>query len=302
MGDGDAKASSAAVVDDDGSREARSNPGQRGALPSSRSDAVVDIFDMDRVDAEDLDEGEDDTEHEAQPSDADTRPILIIEGEGTARELFRIVRQLTELRAVIEPVWVAKLANRDRMAGTLSAQQQQRVVACWRQVGARPRVDAAREQEPPFPGARVVSFARISMELLWPLTGTDPRRVPEPPVYKQSRYGYADQVGAQLAGLDLDDDELFDYYMEQSTQAMPDLGLWYDNTVADWRQREAGADIRMVDELLAEFAEHRLFHSPGAPTGRPLISLVRRLLDTLDDLGATARERCHAEHGQLNRG
>jgi len=261
-----------------------------------------DIFDIDRVDAEDLDEGEDDTEAEPHSPDLDTRPILVVEGEGAAREMYRIVRQLSALREVIEPAWIPNLANRQRIEASLSPAQQRRVVMCWRQVGAKTRSDQGREQETVFPSARTITFARITMELLWPLTGVDPRRVPEPPVYKQSRYSYADQVAVQLTGLDLPDDEMFEFYMEQSTQAMPDLSLWYETVVAGWREREIGADIGMVDDLLDELPRRRLFHSPGAPTGWPLITLLHRLIESLDDLSDQQRDRCLAQLATLGRG
>jgi hypothetical protein len=275
--------------------------GQDGHGPS---DGAPDVFDIEQVEAEEADaDGEDEEDIARGDALEDAiRPIVVIEGEGPARELYRIMRQLGELRACIEPLWVPSLASLESGPAALSAERRSRIIACWRQVTAKSRDEKWERQASVFPDAQVVTFARLSMELLWPLTGADPRRVPEPPVYKQSRYLYADRVAASLAELDLPDTALFERYMALSTLEMPDLGRWFDDTVSQWQQRERASDVPMVDDILADFQSTRLFHAPGAPAGKPLIGLLRKLIDTLASLSTSERAQITGQLGQIARG
>jgi hypothetical protein len=271
-----------------------------GAEPVQGEERPFDIAAIEAEDAEFEDDVEPDGTDSGEAADHG-RPVIVVEGEGPPREIYRILRQMPAFRAQFEPLWLPSLARIHADTGG-GVDYAGRVVACWRQITALRPDRRWRELGDAVPTAEIVTFPRLSMEFLWPFTGPDARRVPEPPVYKTSRYAYADRVAASLADANLPDDELFARYLVLSREAMPDLNRLYEDTVAAWRTREAAADIPVAQDVIDNFRSDRLFHAPGVPAGPPLIRLVRLLVERTARLDETVRSQILADLAVISRG
>ena len=122
---------------------------------------------------------------------------------------------------------------------------------------------------------------KLSMDCLWPLRGHDARLRPEPPFYPDGRYPLTDIAALQLAGEVATDDELFDRYLVLSQRLMPDLESGLARDVERWRARDACADVKVGDFILAQFRAVPLFHGPNVPAGKLLRHVVEQLLGAL---------------------
>ena len=72
--------------------------------------------------------------------------------------------------------------------------------------------------------ARTITFPSLNMLALWPFTGID-HRLKKEPLYPVGRYPWPDYLAAEMDphGEIVDDEELFQRYMNASAAKMPDL-------------------------------------------------------------------------------
>ncbi len=124
----------------------------------------------------------------------------------------------------------------------------------------------------------IASFPALSMELLWPFAGPDPRLAAEPPLYPQGRYPFSDSLGARVAAENIaEDDVALQRYMALSQQQLPDFGAALGAYAEVLRTRDEECTIPLSGFILAEFQSTQLFHSPSAPTGALMTHLAYQL-------------------------
>ena len=121
----------------------------------------------------------------------------------------------------------------------------------------------------------IVCFPHLSMELLWPYAGPDPRLKAEPPLYPHGRYPFSDAVAAQVAAEGIAADEtVLARYMTLSDAALPDFSAALGEFAAVLRARDEDCTIKLAGFVLGQFQSVRLFHNPHAPTGALLAHLA----------------------------
>ncbi len=129
----------------------------------------------------------------------------------------------------------------------------------------------------------VILFPAFTINTLWPFMGSDKRLVRDPDYPRKRRYRVPDQIGftvaQELAGRDASDDEVFDRYMELSTQRLPDLDKRLEIDRAQWRVRDANADIKVGAFVEANFRTERLFHDPAHVSAAPQRFILRHLIE-----------------------
>ena len=154
-------------------------------------------------------------------------------------------------------------------------------------------------------GAPIVCFPHLSMELLWPFAGADPRLTAEPPLYPHGRYPYSDAIAAGVAAEGIEADEaVLARYMTQSEAALPDFSAALGEFAAVLRARDEHCTIKLAGFILGQFQSVRLFHNPHAPTGALIAHLTCQLAvhggTTPDEvLGATLLELDRLVFGYL---
>jgi len=129
----------------------------------------------------------------------------------------------------------------------------------------------------------IVRFPAFTINTLWPFMGSDKRLVRDPDYPRRRRYRVPDQIGftvaQELAGRDASDDELYDRYMELSKQRFPDLDKRLGIDRAQWRMRDAQADIAVGAFVDANFRGQRLFHDPAHVSEIPQRYILRQLIE-----------------------
>ena len=151
--------------------------------------------------------------------------------------------------------------------------------------------------------ARWLRFPALTCSALWPFGASDTRPG------GADLYPYSDILAARLwremngAGAaldDVDDDVIFDRYMEQSRKVMPNLDRGLERDILQWQQRDRDSDVTMTDFLVKHLRTNRLFYTAGRGTWLPTAEILRHLLHlTIDDV--SLREQSMAELDCLSR-
>ena len=119
----------------------------------------------------------------------------------------------------------------------------------------------------------VVKFSPLTALFMWPFSGNDPRVAADP-----VRYPWPDSIGAVLSTESLDDDALFEKYMQLTTARMPDLERRLRLDVGRWRATDAMADVKTADWIEQNFRTRKLFHTSGHITAEASGRLFKQLL------------------------
>ena len=157
------------------------------------------------------------------------------------------------------------------------------VVTLWEQVETgpdSPHRTALYERLPS--GCPVVKFPPLSATCLWPFAGNDPRRAADP-----NRYPWPDSIAAALATQNLPDDELFERYLQITTEKMPDLDRRLRLDIARWQASDAVADIKLAEWVERTFRVTNLFHTSGHITAAAVSYLMKQLLSRSAVLGSS---------------
>jgi hypothetical protein len=129
----------------------------------------------------------------------------------------------------------------------------------------------------PF-GTKIIRFAPLDFNLFWPLNFNDPRNVSEPPDYPFGRFPYGDRVVVELMREGLAGEALWQAYPERSVARLPDLSRLRDIEARRLMARDASADVKVADLVLANYREVPLFWTINHPTGWLLGRVLGRLL------------------------
>ncbi len=154
------------------------------------------------------------------------------------------------------------------------------VVAIWEQVeSGQPTVHRAALHQRRPKDCEIVKFPPLSALFLWPFSGNDPRVAADP-----DRYPWPDSIGAVLSTETLDDDALFDRYMELTTERMPDLNRRLRIDAGRWAATDALADIQMGEWVAQNFRSTKLFHTSGHIASAATSRLFKQLLNATRSL------------------
>jgi hypothetical protein len=149
------------------------------------------------------------------------------------------------------------------------------VEVVWEQVETGPASKHRQELHRRLPaGCQVLRFPPYNALCLWPFAGHDPRIAADP-----KRYPWSDSVAASLAAQNLSDDELFDRYMEITTERMPDLERRLRMDVGRWQTVDALSDIQVAPWVEQHFRDTKLFHTAGHLAAAPVAFMLRQLLE-----------------------
>ncbi|MBV9785388.1 MAG: hypothetical protein JO264_16380 [Acidisphaera sp.] len=195
------------------------------------------------------------------PASASSRVIVL--GDIQAREVQEIAARLPCLERAFAFTWLnPKHADFGVRAAAL--RDTAKLAAIWCQVDrGEPALPFL--QEVPD-GVPVVTFPRLTMPILWPFQGADPRRVPEP-AYPQGRYVFGDTVAAGLADASGSDDALFAEYLRRSAELCPDTDAAMSAYAAMLAEADARCTVGVADFILDRFTEVKLFHNDKDPAG-----------------------------------
>ena len=139
------------------------------------------------------------------------------------------------------------------------------------------------------PGTPILTFPLLSMELLWPFAGHDPRRVGEPPLYPQGRYPNGDRIGAKVAIEDIETDEaLYTRYLQLCDENLPSFPDALGHFVKLLSARDEGCTVKVGGFILSQFQHVRLFQNAYAPSGVLLRYLAGQL--AIEGQALTAEE------------
>lgn len=119
----------------------------------------------------------------------------------------------------------------------------------------------------------IVRFPPFSATCLWPFAGNDPRIARDP-----CRYPWPDSVAAVLSAENLPEDELFDKYVLETIERMPDLDRRLRLDIARWKAADAISDFALADWVEAKFRSVNLFHTSGHITAYAVNFLMKQLL------------------------
>ena len=166
------------------------------------------------------------------------------------------------------------------------------VKVLWNQVESGPKSEHREMLESRMgDGWQVVNFPPFSMLALWPFAGNEPRLATS----TDYRYPWTDSIAASLANQDLPDDELFDRYMQITSQKMPDLERRLRMDVGRWRATDELADIKLADWVLENFRDRQIFYTSGHVTAEPLGRLLKQLIERTGLLTDTEIQRARIE-------
>ena len=204
---------------------------------------------------------------------AGSKTVLLVRGHQVSA-LAAIFNRLESLASHVSLVACAPALDDVRHA--VMGLPEGRLAAIWLQKSPEgPSLESLRDVAGDTP---VVSFPHVSMELLWPFEGLDPRLTAEPPLYPRGRYPYSDAVAAQVvAEGPREDPDAVARYMALSEQALPDFAAALADYAALLRARDEDCTIKLAGFILSQFQSVRLFHNPQAPTGALMAHLAFQL-------------------------
>lgn len=167
-----------------------------------------------------------------------------------------------------------------------------RVTIVWEQASQASQEERAHVRALVPQAARWLRFPALTCSALWPFATSDNRPGGDPLFPYSDRL--AAQVWRQLGGheqrLDeVDDDVLFDCYMELSIAKMPDPERMLELDLLSWQQRDVDADIPMAGFLLDRLRRTQLFYTAGRATWVPTGEMLRGLVEATI---ADAEVRC----------
>lgn len=195
---------------------------------------------------------------------------IIVHGDHQARQVQEIAGRLPCLEQTFTFRW---LSDASKTAEAISKADDLAAVWC--------QIDPTRPDPPLLrlipEGVTVITFPRLTMPILWPFEGHDPRQVPEP-AYPNGRYVFGDIVGASLADEPGTDDEVFAEYLRRSAARCPDLGHALEDYAAALAEADARCTVQVADFILGLFIDTKLFHNSHDPTGLLLRQVAQQAI------------------------
>lgn len=188
----------------------------------------------------------------------------------------------------IERVFLGAIHDFVAIHGQAEAEARlRRVTIVWEQVSQASRDERALMRTLVPPTARWLRFPALSCSTLWPFASSDNRPS------GNEFYPYSDMLAMRIwrnmGGADghlatVDDQVLFDRYMELSAAKMPDLDRMLELDFDSWKQRDLDADVPMADFLLQRLTQVRLFYTAGRASWVPTTEILRCLIElTIND-------------------
>ncbi|MBV9784701.1 MAG: hypothetical protein JO264_12900 [Acidisphaera sp.] len=240
----------------------------------------------------------------AEPAAPTALPVaahgaIAVYGDAQARELAQLAARLPAFEKKIRVVWLPP-----EMTGP-------EIEAAWRQIGDVAQLwrqvlpgddDAAAQLRSLAGNTEVVTFPRLTMDLLWPFAGDDPRCVPEEYPYEAGRYVFGDMIGASLAETPGSDEQLVAEYLHRSAEACPDPSQALESYAAALAAAEHTCDVRLSDFLLGKFQRQKLFHNRNDPSGITLHALTEAVIEASSLFDGEGRTTIMDELARLTQG
>jgi hypothetical protein len=205
-------------------------------------------------------------------ADPAPKPTLLVYGNCQADVMSNWASRLPEIVQRYRVIYHASFGNPESPSpADLAA-----CVLFWEQVAPWTKFEL-RDQLPP--DVTTVRFPPCDFTSVWPLAVADSLVKPDPPKYPHGRYPVGNRLITELTDKAAGDSDLLSAYRATDILAYTDFGRFHELTVSRMKAREANADVKVADWLLANFRKKRLHWLHYHPTGALLEVVILGLLE-----------------------